>query len=508
MPARRVAVSETSIPALQPLPLNPRLYEINTRVWLRENGWDSPADIPDAVLDDWGSQFDIIWLMGVWVPSDKGREVARAHEGLVEEIRQALPDVTAADIVSSPYSIRDYRVSPLLGGDRALESFRARLHHRGLRLILDLVPNHMAIDHPWVTAHPDRFVQGTTEDISRSPQNFFRLQSKTNVRIFAHGKDPYFDGWQDTVQIDIFNPKMRRAMIELLIGLAGVCDGVRCDMAMLLLNDVFKRTWNTHVVEPPPVEFWKEAVAAVKMHRPDFMFLAEVYWDLEGCLQELGFDYTYDKKLYDSLRECAVDPVRRHLKSPLEFQSRSARMIENHDEKRAANVFEGLRHQAAAMITYSVSGLRFFHEGQMDGRRVKIPVQLARRVQEPQDDGVSLFYIRLLTELAEDVLLNGKWQMLDPSPAWADNASHEKMFGFWWQKNDDLRLVVVNYAPHPSQCYFRLPASRSFSGPTRFADRLSARVYDRDADDVRSRGMYFDMSAWDAHLFRVEPISR
>lgn len=488
-----------------PLPKHPRLYEINTRVWLREQRLKSLADVPDKILEFWASNFDGVWLMGVWMPSVKGRQVAESHAGLAAEMRALLPDLTPEDVVSSPYAVREYKVSPVLGGDAALAALRRRMQDRGLRLMLDLVPNHVARDHPWVSAHPEWFVQGTKSDLDREPQNYFRAKTKTGMSILAHGKDPYFDGWSDTVQINIFSPAMRGAMKDLLMKLAGVCDGVRCDMAMLLLNRIFKQTWRNKAGDPPPAEFWREAISEVKCRHPEFIFLAEVYWDLEGELQELGFDYTYDKKLYDLLRLDDPAPVRAHLCAAPEFQAGSARMIENHDELRAAAVFEWPKSVAAAVLTYCVPGLRFFHEGQFEGRRAKVSVQLRRRKKETPDARAGIFYKNILSALSADVMKNGNWQMLESLQAWPGNFSHQRLFAFWWQAGPQTRLAVVNFAADPSQAYVRVPVAPGIGSDVRFRDLLSDRFYDRNSDEVRSRGLYLAMPGFDAHLFQIEP---
>ena len=106
-------------------------------------------------------------------------------------------------------------------------------------------------------------------------------------------------------------------------------------MAMLVLPDVFERTWG---IAAPGV-LAPSAPSAVRAKVPDFLFLAEVYWDLEWTLQQQGFDYTYDKRLYDRLVEGHARPVREHLRAGLDFQDRLARFLENHDEPRAAATF-------------------------------------------------------------------------------------------------------------------------------------------------------------------------
>jgi hypothetical protein len=147
-------------------------------------------------------------------------------------------------------------------------------------------------------------------------------------------------------------------MIAELVRIAGQCDGVRRDMAMLVLPDVFERTWGQRA----PL-FWPRATQRVREREPGFCFMAEVYWDLQWTMLQQGFDYAYDKRLYDRLREGHARPVREHLLAGLDFQNKLARFLENHDEPRAAATFAPGKHEAAAVITFLSPGLRFFHQG-------------------------------------------------------------------------------------------------------------------------------------------------
>ena len=212
--------------------------------------------------------------------------------------------------------------------------------------------------------------------------------------VLAYGRDPYFDGWPDTLQLNYGNPALRKAMIGELLRVAGQCDGVRCDMAMLVLPEVFERTWGVQT-EP----FWPKATQRVRENYPAFTFIAEVYWDLEWTMQQQGFDYAYDKRLYDRLREGHARPVREHFRAGLEYQAKLARFLENHDEPRAASVFLPDAHQAAAVITFFSPGLRFFHQGQFAGQKKRISPHLVRGPEEPVDQRLNNFYERLLRVL-------------------------------------------------------------------------------------------------------------
>ncbi len=346
-------------------PLYPSLYQINTRVWLSEvsralGRATTLADIPDSALDrvaDLG--FDWVWLLSVWQTGPAGRQMSRTNPEWRREFLDTLPDLTDDDIAGSGFAITGYTVDPGLGGDQALAELRGRLRQRGLRLMLDFVPNHTAIDHPWVETHPEYYVHGTELDLTRAPKNYVWVKRPGGDLLLAHGRDPFFPGWSDTLQLNYGNPATQDAMIEQLLKIAGQCDGVRCDMAMLVLPDVFERTWGMRT-QP----FWPNAIGCVRERVADFCFMAEVYWDLEWTMQQQGFDYAYDKRLYDRLVEGQAGPVRDHFRAGLDYQNRLARFLENHDEPRAAATFTREVHEAAAVITYLSPGLRFFHQGQ------------------------------------------------------------------------------------------------------------------------------------------------
>jgi hypothetical protein len=239
------------------------------------------ADFPDDELDRLAERgFDWLWLLGVWQTGPAGRDLARAHRERRGEWLTTLPDLDDSDICGSCFAVTGYAVSEALGGNPALASLRQRMNRRGLRLMLDFIPNHTALDHPWVEAHPDFYVQANERDLARLPGNYVAVRSDRGSRVVAHGRDPHFPGWPDTLQLDYGNPALREAMSGELLKVAEMCDGLRCDMAMLVLPEVFGRTWGVRS-EP----FWPVAIPRVRRVFPDFLFLAEVYWDLEWTLQ-------------------------------------------------------------------------------------------------------------------------------------------------------------------------------------------------------------------------------
>lgn len=491
----------------------PSLYQINTRIWLGELRRRYGAatfleNLPNEELDQLTAHgFDWIWFLGIWQTGPAGREVSRTHPLWQHEYRELLPDFDEQDVCGSPFAVCRYTVSAELGSEAGLACLRRRLHERGLRLMLDFVPNHTARDHPWTREHPEWYVQGSEADLAHEPHNY----CWQNGRIFAHGRDPYFPAWPDTLQLNYHHAGLRQAMINELVRVAGMCDGVRCDMAMLLLPEVFERTWGPRARPAdgsPPVNrsFWPEAIARTHQKYPQFVFLAEVYWDLEWELQQQGFAYTYDKRLYDRLSRRDAEAVRQHLWADLQFQQKLVRFLENHDEARAAAVFPVPVHQAAAVVTYLLPGLHFFHEGQLDGRRVRANLHLARRPDEPPNPVLREFYRRLLAILQREEPSQGLWRLFDCRPAWQDNPTWKQFLTFGWQSDRRWLLVVVNYGPSQGQCYVNMPLPELRGKVWRLADLLSPAHYDRHGHDLVGRGLYLDMPEWGYHVFEMTPL--
>ncbi len=485
-------------------PRYPSLYEVNTRVLLRHLAREADRrvtldDIPDAWLAGLaGCGLSWVYLMGVWKTGEAGRRVSRSNEQWHAEYRSLLPDLREEDICGSGFAVAGYSLHPDLGEPEALARFRDRLHRRELSLMLDFVPNHTAPDHPWVRDHPDYYVHGTEEDLARQPQNFIRVDLPGGSAVLAHGRDPYFDGWPDALQLDYGNAAVQEAMIAEVQRVAGWCDGLRCDMAMLVLPEVFRQTWGREI-EP----FWPRATGEVREEHPGFLFMAEVYWDLEWALQQQGFDYTYDKKLYDRLRGGEARPVREHFRADAEYQQKSVRFLENHDEPRAAAVFPPDRHRAAAVLAFLCPGLRFFHRGQFAGRQKKVSVHLCRAPEEPIDPALQEFYRGLLACLRLPAFRNGAWRLLDCSPAWEGNPSHDGYIAFAWEGGGRRCLVAVNYAPDRGQCYVQLPWADLAGKAVLLRDLMGPAQYDRDGGSLLSPGLYLDIPGWGYHVFEV-----
>ena len=271
-------------------------------------------------------------------------------------------------------------------------------------------------------------------------------------------------------------------------------------MAMLVLPEVFERTWGRR-----PEPFWPQATQQVREQYPDFCFMAEVYWDLEWTLQQQGFDYTYDKRLYDRLREGHARPVREHLHAALDYQAKLARFLENHDEPRASAAFDPRRSPGRR-------GDHLFHP-----RPALLPPGTVRRPKET--------HFTASRSGAAGIRGQGDPGLLcvpagDPAQAPREKRGMAAAFvptGLGWERilgcirrpflagtDGERMLIAVNYAPHPSQCYIFLPFPEIRNRSVRLADSLGSACYVREGNELLERGLYLDLQPWSYHVFTLE----
>jgi hypothetical protein len=496
-------------------PERPVIYEVNTAVWLDEiaRAAGQPVTLAGVAGADWDAitpaGTDAVWLMGVWERSPAGLALANANPELMASFRAALPDLRAQDVIGSPYCVRRYVADDRFGGRPGLAAARTALAARGVRLILDYVPNHVAPDHPWVSSRPEFFVQGDEEDVKSDPAAWLTVDG----HVLAHGRDPYFPPWPDVVQLNAFSPAVRAATARTLSDIADQCDGMRCDMAMLMTNQVFAKTWGgrgTGVGQQPPRDFWPEVIADLRARHPETVLIAEAYWDMEWELQQQGFNFCYDKRLYDRILGGDASAVREHLRADIGYQSRLVRFLENHDEPRAADTIPRDLWRAAAVTVATLPGATLWHEGQFEGRRVRPPVFLARRPDEAPDADLAGWYRQLLGTLADCQLRTGTWRLLE-TEGWADNQSCRNMLAWSWAADaaadgdggGQRYLVVVNLSAAPAQGRVRLPWPDLAGRSWRLADILDDEAFERDGTELASLGLYVDMRPGQYYLFAV-----
>jgi glycosidase len=486
---------------------HPHLYEINTWAWLedlsaRKGSTITLGTVPEAEWDQLRELgFDLVWLMGIWKRSPAGRRIVRTDSSCFNVYDGALPGWTVNDVVGSPYSIRDYHPDPRLASWDEIDAVRRSLHARDMRLILDFVPNHTALDHPWISAHPDYYVQGVLQDFRKDPAAFFLVERDSSTFFVARGKDPYFPPWSDTAQLNYYNPATREAMLDVLAQLAQHCDGARCDMAMLSLNDVFGKTWGPLVgaFAVPQEEFWSTAIATV----PDFIWIGEVYWEMESRLQQLGFDFTYDKGLYDCLLDGQARGVRSRLAADTSYQNKAVRFLENHDERRSATAFGKEKLPAVVTLGSTLPGMRFYHQGQLEGKKQHLPIQLRRAAAESPDEQVEALYRKLLAISREKAFHQGEWRLLEARSA--GDPSFDNLIAYEWRLSTTLKVVVVNLGKSHSQGSVLLDAPLDRSTMYRVRDELHEKNYEWRGRDLIEGGLFVRLEGYQSQILDVSP---
>ena len=492
----------------QPRP-HPHLYEINTWTWLEQLSARlgkniNLAEVPDSEWDALAALgFNIVWLMGVWQRSPISRRMNAENPANAAQFSLALPYWKPADVISSAYSITGYVPDARIGNWAALHAAREKLRARGIGLFLDFVGNHTALDHPWMLEHPEFYVQASPEEFQKDPSLYYTQSTKQGPQYIALAKDPYFPPWQDVAQLNHFNPGLRAAQLADLRTIAAHCDGIRCDMAMLQLSDIFNANWR-HLLgdtPQPEKEFWTEAHAAV----PRLSLLAEAYWGTEQHLLDLGFSYSYDKTLYDALRDHNIPQIRERLANSLERQNDFARFMENHDEQRRAIVFPNDRLAADGTLLGTLPGMRFYHQGELEGRRIHMPITLRIAADEPPDPISKNFFQKILQITRQDVFHEGKWNLLDVAPE--GGAPTDALLVYEWRSPKAWKIIAVNLAAYASQGRVHLADRVSPSINYIFNDELNKVRYDRTGEELYNIGLFIRRDPFQAHLFDISPAS-
>ena len=486
-----------------------QIYEINTRIFCKENECNL-EELPESFFEssEYGAS-DLIWMMGVWKPSPSSVSIAQTHEGLLREYRNVLPNVKKEDIIGSPYSIFEYTPNPSICQNISkIRQLKKRLEEDGKKLILDFVPNHMAIDSPLIDSFPDLFLEKTTGDVCH---NSFR---HTNGKVYFYGRDPYFDGWSDTIQWDFSKQGTRKLHTEILLELADACHGVRCDMAMLPTKNVFQRTHGKDAEE-----YWKPIILTIKEKHPNFLFIGEVYWNMEYELQQLGFDYTYDKELYDRLKNKSGQEIALHLSADTEYQRKSVRFLENHDEERAAHTF-GEKSNYIMSLLHFLQGAILTYEGQSLGMTKKIPVQLGKNSDESIKAGFYEFYqrsfLRLMIRKKYDVkTANANFccyeiQNYDPIISRVLFYLTEKQIGMAKVKIYNLEILVYNPEEREISGWLVFDQTTKdfidnlFYDTIELEDIITSKTYRKIKKEILETGIFIKLPPREGHWFVID----
>ena len=381
--------------------------------------------IPDAELDRLArSGFTGLWLIGLW---ERSRASAR--------IKRMMGD---SEAVASAYSLEDYRVAAVLGGDAAFADLKGRAWRRGIRMATDMVPNHVGIDSRWVIEHPEWFISLDRPPFPSYSFNGPDLCDDQRVGVFIedhywnrsdaavvfrrrdhwtgderfiyHGNDGTGMPWNDTAQLDYRKPEVREAVIQTILHVARQSPVIRFDAAMTLTKRHFHRLWfpepgsggdipsragqgmtRAEFDAAMPVEFWREVVDRVAAEAPDTLLLAEAFWLLEGYfVRTLGMHRVYNSAFMNMLRDERNADYRHLIRSTLGFDPRILKryvnFMSNPDERTALDQFgKDGKYFGVATLMATLPGLPMFGHGQVEGLAEKYGMEFyrARWTEDP-----------------------------------------------------------------------------------------------------------------------------
>jgi hypothetical protein len=142
-----------------------------------------------------------------------------------------------------------------------------------------------------------------------------------------------------------------------------------------------------------------------------------------------------------------------------------------------------------------------FHEGEFEGRKVRLPVFLGRRPDEPVNHELRDFYEKLLTFVDRSVFREGEWRLCDRT-GWPDNSSFENLIFWSWLKDDARYLIGVNLSDTPAQALVQVGWKEVGSGTWQLTDVLSGAIYERNGSEMVSTGLYVELGPWSSHFFQ------
>ncbi len=491
---------------------NPHLIEINARLWINQLRKKYSEDITlstipeEELLKIKHLGFDVIWLMGVWEPSPASAQIAKKDPEIILAAKKIIPEFNEEKIGASPYSIFEYKLNSHLGFEWEIKALKERLNALGIGLFLDFVSNHLSKDNSFIAKCPECFINVSAEDYAAHPGQFFETDINGEKKYIAYGRDPNFPPWTDTAQLNFFDSRAREMMLQVLMNIADVSDGVRCDMVMLTLNEIYEGTWgwllNKEEANKPGREFWEQAIKKVKKKYPKFVFIAEVYWGLEWRFQKMGFDYTYDKVIYDRLKGNDTGNIRGHLRAEKLYQKRSVRFIDNHDEASSIESFGPEKAKAAAIIMSTIKGLRFYQDEQLDGELVKVPVQVID-YDCPADQNVRKFYEKLLKIVDHPAFHGGEWNLLEAGRFHKDNKTNINILSWSWSQMRTVKIVIVNYSSEISSGIIKTKI-KSADDNTALFEELSGRFISFNSSDIQDGLKIENMPPYSAYILDME----
>ena len=363
--------------------------------------------IPDQELQEISEQgFTGLWLIGIWERSKASKRIKQIKGN--------------PDALASAYSLKEYRIANLLGGESSMDNLRNRAWKYGIRVSCDMVPNHFGLDSNWLLDNPDCFIQSDTppypsysfngenlsgrDDIIVQIEDHyydhtdaavvFKYHNKNNnrTRYIYHGNDGTSFPWNDTAQLNYLIPQVRENVIRKIIEIAKKFPIIRFDAAMTLAKKHYQRLWfpkpgsggdipsrSSYSMTPEefhrvfPKEFWREVVDRAAVEAPNTLLLAEAFWMMEGYfVRTLGMHRVYNSAFMNMLKDEENEKYRQSIFNIIEFNpeilKRFVNFMSNPDEETAIVQFgKDDKYFGVCVLMSTMPGLPMFAHGQIEG---------------------------------------------------------------------------------------------------------------------------------------------
>lgn len=468
----------------------------------------SLKDIPDTEFNDWQSMgFNWIWLCGAWQIGENIIHHDLTDKILLDRYKEILPDWTEEDVVGYPLCIYKYSVNPRLGTVDDLIWFRKELSIRGIKLMLDFVPNDTAIDAPEMSSHPDFYIRSLIK-----PRNdkfdSSRFMEKNNGVAYGAGK--WMPPIRFTAQLNFFRNDVREYQINRMVQVSDLCDGFRIHLAQYLINANFAEYWTQELFTPqspnyvdvdfknPQNEFWLNAITRIRNQNPNFVLIAESYgYENQASLLNSGFNYVYEKELLDKLVFSDVNGFRNMIFNNKFITSKKmVHFVENHDEVRVLHRFWKNEKMAcagsAALLT--LPGIRLFYFHQWLGYMNQVDVNLRRCFKPSTNATIAQFYKRLFRILDTNAIRYGNWY-----PLVVHNS--ESIIAWKWIKDDQHILVTVNINNVKSGGWIICDDVPENQKEVQFRELITHTIFMRNPNEMKSKGLNVILDEYQTQIF-------
>ena len=300
------------------------------------------------------SENRIIYQLNVGAFTDEGTfKAAEGQLGRLDtlgvDILWLMPVYPRGETMHSPYaSMNFYDVNPAYGTVGDLRAFVAAAHEYGMKVWLDWVPNHVAVENPWVKEHPEYF----TKD--------------------AKGQMIHPHGWGDVYELNYQDEGLVSQMNDALKFWVDSCgvDGFRCD----------------YVSSPTiPVAYWQHIIAELKSGSGktiEFLSETDITNKENIRIDSCGFDYDYAWDFQEDLvrkfgaEGTSADSLRnivdKFLTASQQIKNRRMVYLTNHDQNyndggHTLKDFYGDNRYLLTVLQFTLYGMPLIYQGQEIG---------------------------------------------------------------------------------------------------------------------------------------------